>query len=552
LLKKYTKSAEEESQALKTLFLEVTELDFIPRTLWGKVAHLLKLKIAEKDTKLISNDEKINNCYIVLTGSLKINEEKLVPGNIFGELKLFNGKKWHHTDVIALENSSVAYFSSLEVAQLIDIENSNLSYKALIQFLIESIPKFDQLSGNLRDRLGRFFQEKTYVAGADIIKEGVIPNCAYLIKEGKCKIVSTKNPLAGFQQAEAVNLASVGQYVKGTVKIHRSAKKLQRGYMSMSTSMYQLRTIAEKEWFGEEILFDDYEWESMEYSVIAVVKTTVLSITKENLNKFPADVLEQIKRNARDKVQWQIERKKELSKSIIKINKMNSLIDYAFPDKNEEKITKKSRQILQTTNILTENQPAFQTEPIRGKSAELSKRKNLNETQQNVSFIIQNKTSANWRNTFDNDNFTNNNLALFSSFGGNNNGIISLGLPELNPNMNKTFYQGKRLLAAASTFRTINNKKMLCPTIIHHPLGVKKIVSGNTINYTKRDRLLSEMRKNIVNKQDTFMVGVKEVKAISSETRLRPPSPNPAKIWAERNGINLYARGNLNASYTNI
>ena len=565
LQKRKAKISEEEIQILKILFHEVPQLDFIPKTLWGRITPLLSLRKAKEHEKVISakDENRAVPCYIVLTGCFRTEDEKFMPGDIFGNYELLNGQKWPNTNVIATEASAAAVFSPLEVSQLIEQENSNISYKAFITFLGESIPKFDQLSGNLRDRLCKLFVEKTYIAGKEIISEDTKPTCAYLIREGRCNVMSAKNPLQGVTEPGDYSSSSAN-FDEEKLWIQRNSKKLPRGYMSTSTSTYQLRTIGEKEWFGEEILIDDFVWKNIAYSAIAAVKTTVLTITKESLDKFPSDVLDQIKRNAREKLQWQAQRKKELSSSIMKISKMNALGDYV-----QSKHTRKNkRQILLATATTTTN---------RGLDNSLMK---LGEIYGGGSRGNSLKPTGTFSYSANN---TGKKLGLFDRVKSVDN--QAKGLARMNnrvttayrkppppsasfyPDISQSFMaqsfwkdldecfkadvtnyfggeQNKRLLEAASTFRTVYKRKMFCPTVSYRPRISKRPTTESPTKSRIQNALLVELNENLKSLKDSFVVGVKEVKAISTTLRRRPPSPNPANTWANKTGFNLYSRLN--------
>ena len=341
------KLSEEEYQIVKLIFHNSTELDFIPKSLWISLAQMLVLKEVSKGEKLIAKINQDPPCCIILSGEFlisvhegvqnnKSDEKILVPGNTCGNFPYFLEKHWKPMDIIALDdNCSAAIFNPKELGKLLEIENSNVHFKSLLEYLSKSIPGFEQLSGHYRERLCRFFKEVVFLANRELIKEFTVPSHAYLIKEGTCIILSRQNPLNHNSSKVKSNVgirreeAPITYSVKRIVNRGLSPAKTLRGTMSLSTNLYQLRIVNKMEWLGEEcLLLNEIPNIKYEYSAIATTKVVALQISHENLKKFPIEILNWFKENAQNKIKWHEERKDRLANAVKKIYKKDSMIDF--------------------------------------------------------------------------------------------------------------------------------------------------------------------------------------------------------------------------------
>ena len=344
------KLAEDEYQIIKSIFHDTPKLEFIPKTLWIPVCQKLDLVEVNKGKKLLSKDEINPQCFVILTGQFRIenykefdqNEEKLLtPGKTCGNFEYFIGKPWIPMDVIGIEDiSTAATFNPREVERLLEIDNKNIQYKALSSFLAASISGFEQLSSHSKERLCSFFKEVIFLPNKEIIKEGSVPTYAYLIKEGECTIFSSQNPLL-FDPNKRLNtphppehIAPINYSAQRAVNSTLSPARTLRGNMSLSTNLCQLRTVGEHEWLGEEVLIaDDGPGYRFEYSVVATTRLVALEIAKENIKRFPVDLMDWFRKNARNKINWHNTRKTELANTVRKIYKMdpmNSFLDEAL------------------------------------------------------------------------------------------------------------------------------------------------------------------------------------------------------------------------------
>ncbi len=545
---------------------------------------MLTLRQVGKGEKLMSQGDAKVSCYVVLTGSFEIAPREgdmsptaagrlqLLPGTVCGDLQFLNGKHWRQTDVVATKDSSVAVLPPDELADLIGKENSNLSYKALISFMIEAIPRFDQLSGNLRERLGRLFVEKTFVAGTEIMREGSKLKIAYLIKEGRCNIISTENPLsAGSAQTDVQETAQLSSYLRtgGRARTAVSSRRQPKGYMSTSTTTYQLRTIGEREWFGEEVLLEEEGCAgTVGYTVVTAVKTVALAVTREGLNKFPRDVLEQLKRNAQDKISWHHMRKRDLAQSIGKINQMSTLVDYFDQTASGKQEPKNRRQVMMSaTKYNGSARPGGRKlgESAlelglhrRGKTADPAASRRGETT---VASVLEETEDAARGRSFVQDPITvngenNRSCCVQEKWARGISATCYQEREQLSMFKSQSKFEadlegetnwwnsGKRLLGTASTFKAMKNNRMLCPLFVYRPHAPRRLLAPHR-QLVSFEGYSERVRENIRRKHDTFKVGVRDVRAVDPTVGKRPPSPNPVKIWAERNGIDISARNKL-------
>jgi len=413
--------------------------------------------------------------YIVLTGSFNILQGKrLEPGDTFGSLE--PSKTWLQGDVVAMEESSVGVLEPNKVLSIIKEETETKSCKELLNFLTESIHYFNQASGSLKYKLSKLFVEKTFMVNSKIIKNGEFISSVYLIKKGLCKVMSIENPLDRIQDDEL----EIDNLQFGSVQMK---KKRKRGFVSRSISRYQIKVVGPKEWLGEEILFEDLAWKEAEYSVIAIVTTTVLCISKENLNKFPSNVLQHIKQNAYEKLRWNVIRRNDLLQSIKRISKLNSLTE-----ESNSVVKKREVKVFKAKEV----SGSFITEIDGSREESLCKKNKIFPL--DPKYISLLKRSRDW---------TKRRKGQVKSFFINDNQDTSLK---------------KQWLSNAATVKTFYKYKALRPIILIKTPITRKVAAKS------EDK---EPKKIIGLTQNNFMVGIKQISIVDTN---KPPSPNLARI----------------------
>jgi len=331
---------------IKIMLQDIAQMNFISKASWIHLANSLALKEVNEGEKLISKNDLRPPYCIILTGKfLQLPNQILHPGDTCGNFNV-------QVDIVSMEQvSTAAVFSQQVFEELKVMESVTIKMKALISFLEEGIAGFSDLNNYTKEKLVKCFKEVTFLPNTLIIKEGSVVSNAYLIKEGTCSIVSLHN-LNGFTQpSKEVKGVRCSFYKDINNKL--SLVKTLRGYMSLSTNLYQLRTIGHKEWIGEEMLDKvDFKYEC---SVITKTAVTALKISRASLKKFPWMIVEWFKNNGKSKLEWQDQRKKELKKSILKIEHLQPSSEFVEEALNQVKMKFPQANARLTTNIHRNN-----------------------------------------------------------------------------------------------------------------------------------------------------------------------------------------------------
>ena len=99
----------------------------------------------------------------------------------------------------------------------------------------------------------------------------------------------------------------------------------------------------------------------------------------------------------------------------------------------------------------------------------------------------------------------------------------------------------KVLLHTASTFRMTYDNKVAYPSFVRKPVVNKPRLLVSSRDY-QEDSGVEQMKQQVDAANDTFKVGLKDVKVIEPESSKRPPSPNPTRAWAAKRKIDLDKR----------
>ena len=262
-------------------------------------------------------------------------------------------------------------------------------------------------------------------------------------------------------------------------------------------------TVGAKEWIGDEILLEEYSWVPIDYSAIAIVQCKILCITRENLNKFPSDVLSQIRFNGNNKIKWRSKRKVELCNSIEKIKQLSPL-------------PKHSINTMRSSSSISEK----------------------------YYHTYNNESGINSSNTFMGGNESRRLPKSFKSAyskhcKGRNNHLfqnqesdydLQQNCIYANPGYTRNQFQSlarKRVLGMASTFKTFYKNRMLRPTIIIKP---KMNNRYNSERKYDKPSLSKNSNKLLKIENSEFIVGVRGVKILKIDSERIPTSPNFIKI----------------------
>ena len=171
-----------------------------------------------------------------------------------------------------------------------------------------------------------------------MIKEGEVGNTAFLIKEGECNVLSTRNPLLDAPKSKR-HLEKKTDLDLRTV----------RGYMSPTTNKYNFGILEKNQWVGEERLLKKEE-EPFDYTVIARTKVRAFSITKQEAQKkFPKEFMDFVEKEVMQRYKWIEQRAEHLAKTSKAVANMDP-----FSLKYDENLIKISRKYpTASTSVLT-------------------------------------------------------------------------------------------------------------------------------------------------------------------------------------------------------
>jgi len=509
LEKKLSKLEKEHHNILKTIYHDFPGLDFIPKRLWTNVNQMLKLKILLKGKKLIDRTNISPPCYAVLSGKLTVVYKKfepgviLEPGSICGDYCEFNGKRWKPADVFAFEDTKLAEFNSEALLKLISEENSNSQFKALISFLQDSIPGFRFLSLHSQERLARFFKERTFVPNQEIIREGAPANNAFYIREGVCRVLSGNSPLVN---------ENLYDNTKVTLKVDRRvipiAKKHKiSGYLSKSTNSYQFHTATSKDWIGDEVLLDI---EKYKYMAISRTSITAYEISKENLKKFPPEILTRFIENAKSKSIILDQRKVQLEKIVTNMYNMN-------PSFSPQKKVVQNIQPEQYTSIDPYSSYKRVQTTIKGNRSTTIPR-----------FISQ-KSIINQSTDIQNMPYLTNSIS--SAYPSISKYKQNIGVPNISQIDPSILYKPQRVfLNAAALYSRFGKKASIRPAIYKPPIMGPSKIKPKTENVSperKFSYVMPGLTYEILRRNSTFSIGNKEIYVPKLCEQERPDTPNP-------------------------
>ena len=265
------------------------------------------------DVFLLEKDLK-PDLYILIDGKIhirnKAKEEFLIePYEIFGFTSIFNKKHWIPARVTARETATIVSIPRGQLKKL--MKNVFLAQEntRLIDFLTQTVPGAKKLGQAGKERIASFFEKFYFKAGDILLKEGKLCECAFIIFEGECKLISFKSP--------AYKELSVYQ-----------------GLMSNTTNCFNLGVATVGEWVGDDSIMLN---KPIDFSVIAANNVTALSITKTNfLENLARETQNSLKETMEYKQKWRKERKRKISQTI-----MNNILTKEKPDSLEIEKNKK-------------------------------------------------------------------------------------------------------------------------------------------------------------------------------------------------------------------
>lgn len=123
--------------------------------------------------------------------------------SIFGDEYELSGKKWRPQFVVACEEQTKLFILDSETVVKINKKlNEGDKYKEQVNFLKQPIYGFEKISAMARSRIIRCLTEKKMYPGMKLVEEGKSYNSAFIIKQGECVLMSTRNPYYSKFQTE--------------------------------------------------------------------------------------------------------------------------------------------------------------------------------------------------------------------------------------------------------------------------------------------------------------------------------------------------------------
>ena len=452
----------------------------------------------------LTDKVKKPDLYIILDGKIfirnKSKEEFLLEAyDIFGYTAPFNNTKWVQARATARDSVCLISIPRGPLKKAMEKVKKAQDNSKLLEFLVKTVPGVRQLGQAGKERVLSFFERSHFKGGDCLLREGEKAAYAYIIEEGEGKIVGSQNPLKRPGSAPA------------------------RGLISKTTSCFNLGVVMPGEWVGEDSILTG---RPLEASVIASTHVTALRITREKfLDNLTRDTQNMLKENLNNKVKWREQRKQNISNAILENvldeegqAEVNSYVDV---EKNYPKASK-----LALVNIRKQEQEKndqIDKQLISVEEINVKQVKNLR-----ISRPQTGKTRPISAATYKKPH-----SALLASASSKNFIFSQSMFHKSTQNFNEvnSVNDGKVQLYSAHTLGGT-----LVPTMRQRPQsGKPKVTFAPTVPVIIKHIAPAVVVPGTV---ETFAQVVRKG---------RPPSPNPAEVWAKKRGLDL-ARYNLLAT----
>eukprot|EP00347_Sterkiella_histriomuscorum_P009018 403342844 len=149
--------------------------------------------------------------------------------------------KWNSCFVYSTSQSLVLALNYDKAYKYMEKLYENQQIQDKTQFLMKNVPGLqNQLTSN-REKMTQLFHKVSFIPNQTIIQEGQIPQMAYIIIEGHCKLQSNQIPIQKSMSTDDPKKAE--NFVTQN-----------RGYFSKTMNTFQIGIISENQWIGEELL----------------------------------------------------------------------------------------------------------------------------------------------------------------------------------------------------------------------------------------------------------------------------------------------------------
>lgn len=473
----------------------------------------MKLHVLSPLEVFITDKVKKPDLYIILDGKVfirnKSKEEFLLEAyDIFGYTAPFNNVKWVQARVTARDSVCLISIPRGPLKKAMEKVKRAQNNTKLLEFLVKTVPGVRQLGQAGKEKVLGYFERCTFKSGDYLLKEGERAAYAYIIETGECRMVGSQNPLKRPGSAPA------------------------RGLISKTTSCFNLGVVMPGEWVGEDSILLSKPLES---SVIASTHLTALRITREKfLDNLTRDTQNTLKDHLSQKIKWREQRKQNISNAILEnvIDEEGKaeVASYIDAEKNYPKASK-----LALVNIKKQEQ----------EKVELIERINQQSLIQEES-VMNIKVTQSLRNSRPQTGKTRPISAVThvkprSALHGSNSSKNFLFSQPLFQKSTQNFNQEAGLVGSDKvqlySAHTIGGN--LIPTMNKRPQSGKP-----KINFVAAVPVVIKAYIPEVSVPNTFQTFAQMVR------RGRPPSPNPAEVWAKKKGLDLQRYNLLTTEYT--
>lgn len=351
-----------------------------------------------------------------------------------------------------------------------------------------------------------------------LIKEGEIGDTAFLIKEGECNVLSTRNPLQD----------AIPETISPKKKTDIDLRAV-RGYMSHTTTTYQFGILEKNQWAGEERLIKKSD-EPFDYTISARTNVKAFVVTKEEANKrFPKEFMDFIEKGVIQRYKWIEERAKKLVINSSRVARMDPL-----DKKYDENLLNVAKKFPTATKPILNN---IRKNDLLGRS--LSTKRNI--FQQNAVNQLTNVTCAQSQNMSRNDD------TLFTSVRKTSvkESVVESQPPSLISSVIlKSDKSSERLLQQNNKFKVDNaagapiytNVKAIMPYFTR-PLYKSRVASIGMMKMSStRNSLPYLYSKNDGVEDQKFKIGNRQIRAIHrGANSIRVSTPNAFGYLSARN-----------------
>eukprot|EP00831_Metopus_contortus_P063604 TRINITY_DN5616_c0_g1_i4.p1 TRINITY_DN5616_c0_g1~~TRINITY_DN5616_c0_g1_i4.p1 ORF type:complete len:400 (+),score=65.19 TRINITY_DN5616_c0_g1_i4:203-1402(+) len=313
------------------------------------VKHFKRMKRKEMEEKKKEQEKFFDNPLLIeqevkktplkSEGEALESQRQYNVGDLFGDMTIITQKKWRNAKVFALEKTVLISFPTNQINRIIKEVSSKAEYLELQAFLELVFTDFKILSSSQQRKILDCFKPVDFPAGQSLIREGEVSDIAYLIKEGECRVFSTRNPLCD----------SVNANPKSKKKTDIDLRSI-RGYMSHTTATYQFGILEKNQWVGEERILKKEE-EPFDYTIEAKTNVKAFAISKQDAQKkFPKEFIESIQKEVQQRYKWIEQRAKNLARASTKVARMDPL-----SNKYDESLVVTSRKFPIASKVVLNN-----------------------------------------------------------------------------------------------------------------------------------------------------------------------------------------------------